>query len=66
MSARIQYILILAVLYPLALLPLRALYVLSDFLYVLIYYVVRYRRGIVRRNLEASFPDKSETELREK
>ena len=43
----------------LSLLPFTLLYVLSDFLYVLLYYVVRYRRGVVSENLQKSFPDKS-------
>lgn len=44
-------------------LPLRALYVLSDVEYVLIYHVVRYRRGVVRRNLTTSFPEKPVKEI---
>ncbi len=44
-------------------LPLRALYWLSDVEYVLIYYVVRYRRGVVRRNLTTSFPEKPKEEI---
>lgn len=46
-----------------ALLPMRALYLLSDVLYPLIYYVARYRLKVVRRNLAASFPEKSERAL---
>lgn len=48
-----------------AILPMRALYVLSDFLYVVIYRVARYRVKVVRRNLRASFPDNGEDWLRE-
>lgn len=48
----------------LALLPFRVLYILSDGLYLLMFYVVRYRRKVVRRNLRNSFPEKTETELR--
>lgn len=47
-----------------AMLPMPVLYVLSDILYILIYRVMRYRLKVVRRNLKASFPDKSEIELR--
>ena len=36
--------------------PFRALYVLSDGLYYLLYYIIRYRRKIVRKNLNESFP----------
>ena len=45
-----------------ALLPMRVLYVLADFLYIIIYRVLRYRLKVVRRNLAASFPEKSEQE----
>lgn len=47
-----------------ALLPFRVLYGLADVIFLLMYYVARYRRGMVRRNLQACFPEKSERELR--
>jgi KDO2-lipid IV(A) lauroyltransferase len=45
-------------------LPLRVLYVFSDFLYLIIYYIVGYRKKIARKNIEKSFPEKSKKELR--
>ena len=45
-------------------LPLRVHYVLSDVLYLVIYRLVGYRRGLVRRHLADSFPEKSEQERR--
>jgi len=45
------------------LLPLRILYLLSDFLYILIFYVIRYRKKVVYNNLRNSFPEKSEKEI---
>jgi Kdo2-lipid IVA lauroyltransferase/acyltransferase len=45
-------------------LPFRLLYAFSDFLFFGSYYVVRYRRKLVRQNLENSFPEKSEKELK--
>lgn len=50
--------------YLVSLLPLRVLYVLSDVLYPLLYHVARYRRRIVRKNLTASFPDKTIDEIK--
>ncbi len=44
-------------------LPFRALYALSDIIYIPFYHVVRYRRRIVRNNLIGSFPDKSRKEI---
>lgn len=46
-----------------SLLPLKVLYLLSDFLCFLAYRVIRYRRRIVRDNIAKSFPQKSEQEI---
>ena len=47
----------------LSLLPLKVLYALGDvFTYPLLYYVLRYRRKVVNKNLRLSFPEKSEAE----
>lgn len=43
-------------------LPLGILYVLSDILFFLGYYVFPYRKKLVRKNLKNSFPEKTETE----
>ncbi len=51
-------------LYLLSLLPMWVHYIFSDIIYLIIYYVVRYRVKIVRKNLSTSFPEKSEKELR--
>jgi len=48
-----------------SLLPLRVLYLLSDLVCPIVYYVARYRRKVVWKNLKESFPDKSERELRQ-
>ena len=45
-------------------LPLRVLYVFSDFFYLIIYYIVGYRKKVARKNFEISFPEKSKKELR--
>jgi Kdo2-lipid IVA lauroyltransferase/acyltransferase len=52
------------IIYTLSLLPFWAVYAISDFLYVLVYYVVGYRRKTVRKNLRNSFPEKSKAQLR--
>ncbi len=56
--------LILSILKGLARLPFPLLFLLSDLLSPLLQYVVRYRRKVVRRNLQNAFPEKSSTELR--
>jgi hypothetical protein len=39
------------------------LYLFSDFVYFLLYYVVGYRKGIVKQNLQRSLPHMSEIEI---
>ena len=48
----------------LSLLPFPILYLLSDILFLLVYYVTRYRRKVVYSNMRNSFPNKSEKEIR--
>jgi len=47
----------------LSLLPLFLLYRLADAFYILIFYVFKYRRKVVKENLYNAFPDKSALEL---
>jgi Kdo2-lipid IVA lauroyltransferase/acyltransferase len=46
------------------LLPLSILYIFSDFLYLILYYGLSYRRKVVAENLRNSFPEKSALELK--
>lgn len=46
-----------------AMLPLRILYGISDIMFLLVFYIIRYRRGLVARNLAICFPEKSPAEL---
>lgn len=54
---------IIAVMRVIAHLPLRMLYVFSDIGYLIVYYLIKYRREVVRKNLVNSFPEKSEKEI---
>jgi Kdo2-lipid IVA lauroyltransferase/acyltransferase len=63
MWSKIQYAILYSWVKVHALLPMRMLYILSDFLYIIIYRIAGYRLRIVRRNMKASFPDKSDAEL---
>jgi KDO2-lipid IV(A) lauroyltransferase len=47
-----------------SILPLWFLYIISDFLFFVLYRVVGYRRKVVDTNLRNSFPEKSSEELR--
>lgn len=64
MWEKIQYALLYSWVKIHAILPMRVLYLLSDILYVLIYKIAGYRVKVVRKNMKASFPDKSEEEIR--
>jgi KDO2-lipid IV(A) lauroyltransferase len=55
----LYYILIV----PLSKLPFSVLYKLSDGLYLLTFYVLKYRKEVVWMNLKNSFPEKSDAEL---
>lgn len=57
------YALMVAILFPLSLLPLSFLYLLSDLLYVLAYRIFGYRKAVVYANLKNSFPAKSDAEV---
>lgn len=61
--SRVTYWCIWSVIWLYSLIPLRVHYAVSDVLYCLVYYVVKYRRGMVRRNLSESFPEKDAEEL---
>ncbi len=47
----------------LGILPVRLVYIFSDFLAFLLFYVVKYRKKVVFNNLRNSFPEKNETEI---
>ena len=55
---------ILSPLWLLTKLPIRLLYYLSDFLFLLTYHIVRYRRNIVYQNISKAFVEKSRKEKR--
>lgn len=58
------YYLALPFIYLLALLPFRLLYLMSTCIYVLVYYVLGYRKKVVLTNLANAFPQKTEAERR--
>lgn len=62
MRSRLIYCFVYAGMWLLASLPFKLLYIISDFNYFWLYYVGRYRRKVVRGNLERSFPEKTKQE----
>ena len=57
------YYLIVCIWYTVSLLPLCVHYFFYDIPYYFIYYILRYRRKVVRKNLGGSFPKKSHEEI---
>ncbi len=51
------------VFYPLSLLPLWVLYGIAYIFYLIVNYIIRYRRHIITQNLKRAFPEKSEGEI---
>ncbi len=62
-------LLVYAIAYPLlwlfSNLPMRILFVFSDLVFYLLYYVLGYRKKVVRSNLKLAFPDMDPDELQE-
>lgn len=60
----IIYYSFLPFIFALSIFPFKVLYFLSDILYILVFYIVRYRKKVVLQNLKNSFPEKTEKEIR--
>lgn len=60
-----MYYIIFPILYLLSLLPWRILYIISNGIYLLLYYVIGYRKEVVMNNLKIAFPEKSETAIKQ-
>ena len=63
MTAIIYYV-VYGIMWIITLLPLRVLYLLSDIIFLVLYYFPSYRRKVVATNLKNSFPEKTEDELK--
>lgn len=57
-----MYYVVYGFLWLFSLLPMRVLYVISDAVYGLVFYVMKYRREVVMQNLTIAFPEKTEAE----
>lgn len=62
-SEQNMYYLLLALLYPVSLLPLWMLYGVSNFAFWIIHDLMGYRKDVVRDNLQHAFPEKSAAEI---
>lgn len=59
----VLYYISIPFIYLLSLLPFSVLYLLSDGVYLILYYAVGYRKKVVVQNLKNSFPEKSDQEI---
>ncbi|MGB5982436.1 MAG: lysophospholipid acyltransferase family protein [Nonlabens sp.] len=58
------YHLFYPILWLLSKLPFTIVYLISDFVYLILYYIVGYRKETIRKNLKIAFPDKSDQEIK--
>ena len=61
---RLVFILSYPILWFVAILPFRLFYAISDVVFFLLFYLVGYRRKVVRENLQLVFPEKTSDELK--
>jgi hypothetical protein len=61
---KISFLPVKLLLFGFSLLPLRVLYVIGTLFYVLLYYVIRYRRRVTNNNLSLCFPEKTAADIR--
>lgn len=62
---RLLYILVYPLWWVISILPMSVLYVLSDIFYFLSYYVIGYRRKVVKENLALALPNKTDKERKQ-
>tara|TARA_B100000482_G_C12589479_1_gene291027 strand:+ start:266 stop:1144 length:879 start_codon:yes stop_codon:yes gene_type:complete len=58
------YILVYPFIWTISRLNFTSIYLISDLLYYILYYIFSYRKKVVRKNLELAFPEKSKMERR--
>lgn len=61
--SKILFKLLYVILWIITLLPLRVLYLFSDFFYLIVYYLIPYRKNVVLNNLKKAFPEKTDEEI---
>lgn len=60
---KLLYTLVLPLFWAISLFPVSVLYLFSDFLYLIIFHLLGYRRKVVVQNLSNAFPDKDAAEI---
>lgn len=62
---KIAYFLFMGIVLFFRIIPFRIVYIISDGVYFLLYKIVRYRKSVIRKNIEYIFPEKSIREKKE-
>ena len=60
-----MYYVVYGFLWLVSILPLRVLYFFADCIYGLVFYIIKYRKGVVLNNLAIAFPEKTEKERKQ-
>ena len=61
-SFALNFILFYGIVYPLSLLPLGIIYFFTDILYLILRFLLPYRKKVIQKNISRSFPSKSKIE----
>ena len=61
-SFALNFILFYGIIYPLSLLPLSIIYLFTDILYLILRFILPYRKKVIQKNISRSFPLKSKKE----
>lgn len=62
---RLGFLAVYPLLWLISILPFRIFYWFSDFIYLIVYYIIGYRKKVVKSNLELAFPEKSNQEIQD-
>jgi KDO2-lipid IV(A) lauroyltransferase len=61
---RVKYYILLSLVWLVSILPFFILYRISDFMFLMTFYIIRYRKKTVFENLRNAYPEKTEPEIR--
>lgn len=62
---KVIFYIIYPIIWLFSILPMPVLYLISDFLFLLQYYVFGYRKKVIRKNIAIAFPEKTENERKQ-
>lgn len=62
---KLLYFVVLPLFWAISFFPVKVLYLFSDFLYLIIYHLLGYRKKVVLENLHNAFPDKTAAEIQQ-